>query len=258
VPELLKVMLAASLQGWKSPDSLQFIAVGGAKVSSLSIHQARHYGLPVYQGYGLSECGSVVSLAQAGDPLGGCGKLLEHVNARVMGNELMESGNIFLGYLGEPSTWYQQEFATGDYVSLDHDQLFITGRKKLQIINSFGRNISPEWAESLITANPLVHQCMVVGEAQPYCVALVSAMSDALSQNMLDAYLAQINLQLPDYAKVRKAILLKSPLTFEQGLLTANGRIKREQTANMFAHEIDLLYERDMDYPHAPDKISHL
>jgi long-subunit acyl-CoA synthetase (AMP-forming) len=99
---------------------------------------------------------------------------------------------------------------------------------------------------------------MVVGEAQPYCVALVSAMSDALSQNMLDAYLAQINLQLPDYAKVRKAILLESPLTFEQGLLTANGRIKREQTANMFAHEIDSLYERDMDYPHAPDKISHL
>jgi long-subunit acyl-CoA synthetase (AMP-forming) len=232
--------------------------VGGAKVSSLSIHQARQCGLPVYQGYGLSECGSVVSLAQEGDPLGSCGKLLEHVNARVVGNELFVSGNIFLGYLGEPSTWYQKEFATGDYVSLDHDQLFVTGRKKLQIINSFGRNISPEWAESLITANPLVHQCMIVGEAQPYCVALVSAMSDAFSQNMLDAYLAQVNLQLPDYAKVRKAILLESPMTFEQGLLTANGRIKREHAASMFAHQIDSLYERDMDYTHAPNNISHL
>ena len=62
VPELLTCLVAFAKQGWQAPKSLKFIAVGGAVVSQALIKQAREFGLPVYQGYGLSESSSVVSL----------------------------------------------------------------------------------------------------------------------------------------------------------------------------------------------------
>ena len=63
VPELLKGLLMACRMGWTPPSSLSFIAVGGARVSVELLRQAARAGLPVYQGYGLSECASVVALS---------------------------------------------------------------------------------------------------------------------------------------------------------------------------------------------------
>jgi long-subunit acyl-CoA synthetase (AMP-forming) len=247
VPELLKVMLAASLNGWQTPDSLAFIAVGGAKVSILMIEQARKCGLPVYQGYGLSECGSVVSLASKGDDPASCGKPLEHLQVQFKDDELYVSGGVFLGYMGEPDTWYPRQVATGDYAQMHAGQLYIKGRRKQQIINSLGRNISPEWAESLIQAHPQVHQCMVLGEARPYCIAIVIGLSSALNHSTLAQWLIHINQQLPDYAQVQECILLDAPLRFEDGLLTANGRIKREQVESLFTDKINSVYQRRAD-----------
>jgi long-subunit acyl-CoA synthetase (AMP-forming) len=244
VPELLKVMLAASLKGWQAPDSLAFIAVGGAKVSTLMIEQARQCGLPVYQGYGLSECGSVVSLASKDDDPASCGKPLEHLQVQFQDDELYVSGSVFLGYMGEPDTWYPRQVVTGDYAKMHKGKLYIKGRRKQQIINSLGRNISPEWAESLIQAHPQVHQCMVLGESRPYCIAIVTGLSPTLNQSELAQWLIHINQQLPDYAQVQECILLDTPLRFEDGLLTANGRIKREQVESLFTDKINFVYQR--------------
>jgi long-chain acyl-CoA synthetase len=252
VPELLKVMVAASQQGWSVPASFVFIAVGGAKVAKSLVESARAIGLPVYQGYGLSECASVVSLAGPQDPPDSCGQPLGHVNYRLQGTALHITDHVFLGYLGEPESWYPKEVNTGDLVAFEQNCLFIKGRHKQQIINSLGRNISPEWAESLILANPLIHQACIIGEARPYCMAIISVYDTRMGQAQVASYLKNINKQLPDYAKVRKFILLNTPMSQQQGLITANGRIKRHAVNTYFSQQIDLAYKasgKDSSYP---------
>ena len=66
VPEILRVLTIAAERGWRPPTSLRFVAVGGSRVAPELIDKARGVGLPVYEGYGLSECGSVVSLNVVG------------------------------------------------------------------------------------------------------------------------------------------------------------------------------------------------
>jgi long-subunit acyl-CoA synthetase (AMP-forming) len=251
VPELLKVMLAGAAQGWQAPSSFTFIAVGGAKVAPMLMQSARAAGLPVYQGYGLSECGSVISLAGPEDPPGSCGKLLNHVSASIIDGELIVGGSVFLGYLGDVSSWYPLVVATGDLVTFDQARLYVTGRRKQQIINSFGRNIAPEWAESLLLANPKIYQAFVLGEARPYCVAIISLHDSTMTQTELSQWLATVNLQLPDYAKVRHFILLDTPMTQQQGLITANGRLKRALATTYFSQQIDSAYQAQGEYWHA-------
>src|SRR5690606_24639695 len=79
VPQLLTVLVAACTKGWQPPDSLRFVAVGGARVAAELVIEARRYGLPVFEGYGLSECGSVVALNTSDtERLGSAGHVLPH------------------------------------------------------------------------------------------------------------------------------------------------------------------------------------
>jgi long-subunit acyl-CoA synthetase (AMP-forming) len=88
---------------------------------------------------------------------------------------------------------------------------------------------------------------MVLGEARPYCIAIVTGLSSALNHSKLAQWLIHINQQLPDYAQVQECILLDAPLRFEDGLLTANGRIKREQVESLFTDKINSVYQRRED-----------
>jgi len=107
VPELLQVLIMGVEQGWTPPQSLKFIAVGGSKVSDMLIAKARECQLPVYQGYGLSECGSVVSLCTPNhDTRNSAGCLLPHLKVSVENEELVITGNTFLGYLEDKRSWY--------------------------------------------------------------------------------------------------------------------------------------------------------
>lgn len=101
VPELLKawtLYLAAS--GQKAPTSLSFVAVGGARVDAEALAMARALGLPAYQGYGLTECGSVVSLNRPGDDSNDVGRPLGHVTVRGVEGEIVIRSRAFLGYIG--------------------------------------------------------------------------------------------------------------------------------------------------------------
>jgi long-chain acyl-CoA synthetase len=159
VPEILRSLMAQVLAKGLLPD-LNFIAVGGAKIDPALLDQAEHLGLPVYEGYGLSECGSVVSLNTPEESRrGSVGKLLPHIHARIEAGEVLITDPGFLGYLGEPMV---DDFATGDLGGLCADgYLSITGRKKNVLITAYGRNISPEWLESLLLSPPHVAQPMV-------------------------------------------------------------------------------------------------
>jgi long-chain acyl-CoA synthetase len=204
VPEMLNALTGATECGWRPPSSLHFVAVGGGKVSPELLRRARAAGLPANEGYGLSECASVVTLNVPGaDHIGSVGRPLPHVSIEIEQGEIVVRGSEFLGYAGQPDSWNAASVRTGDLGHIDEDGfVFVSGRAKNQLISSFGRNISPEWVESELLAGPLLQQAVVIGDARPYCVALVEPRNAATTDADIDAWIRSANQKLPDYARV--------------------------------------------------------
>lgn len=242
IPQLLSALITGCEQGWHPPPSLKFVAVGGAKVDAQLIDQARDYGIPVYEGYGLSECGSVVALnTPQAEKKGSAGRVLPHCDVNIVDGEIHVSGASFLGYLNQPESYYPDNVATGDLGTVDDEFLNISGRSKTLIITSFGRNISPEWIESKLLAKYWLQQCAVVGEAQSHLSALLLA-PDTISNQLIDQWLTKVNQELPDYARVLS--WLRLPDDQWAHLLTANGRPKRQLIEQKLADDINHLYQQ--------------
>lgn len=250
VPELLQLLVQAALKGWPVPGSLQFIAVGGAKVAVDTLRQAAALKLPVFQGYGLSECGSVVALcsvdaAHASDEeLQSAGKPLAHLEVRIEQGEIQVK-TPFLGYMGQSAASAEEWVATGDLGQWSASgDLQILGRRNNLLISSFGRNISPEWVESELTKTGLIQQAVLFGDAKPYCVALLFA-APTVSDAQLADYLDWLNQQLPDYARVARFYRLNTPLSQAEGSLTSNGRPRRASIMHTYQQQIASLYPAD-------------
>jgi long-subunit acyl-CoA synthetase (AMP-forming) len=243
LPQMLVGLVAALDEGWKPPAQLEFAAVGGAKVPAALIRQARDLGLPVYEGYGLSETASVACLNYPGkDLLGSTGSPLPHVQVSVEDGEVVVAGNTFLGYLDEPDTWGQSQVATGDLGEQDKEGfVHLYGRRKNVLISSFGRNISPEWVESELLLHPEISQCVVVGDSKPYCTALI-AVSAAVDDRRVDAVLDAVNQTLPYYARIQRWYRLHQPLSHAGKFFTENGRPRRMAIAESFAAVIESMY----------------
>lgn len=261
VPELLALLVQAAQQGWPVPDSLKFIAVGGAKVAVALLRAAAALKLPVYQGYGLSECSSVVALstvsaiAGTAAQLSSVGAVLPHLQVRIVDGEIQVK-TPFLGYLGMPAASaevYQDGYvATGDLGYFDDaGNLVVSGRRKNLLISSFGRNISPEWVEAelckpmslpQIPALLQLQQAVLFGDSQPYCVALIYA-APTISDELLAQLVANVNSQLPDYAKVARYHRLTAPLSMADGCLTSNGRPRRQHILQHYQAELAALYQ---------------
>lgn len=244
VPELLRVLVQANRGGWRPPSSLRFIAVGGGAVSTELLQQARSAGLPVFQGYGLSECASVVCLnTPAHDKPGSVGKPLSHARVRIdQDGEICVSGATMAGYLGGPLR-ADDEVRTGDLGEIDADGfVYVRGRVKNMFITSMGRNITPEWVESELASEPQILRAMVSGEARPHPVALVVASANA-SEQSIDQAIAHANSRLPDYARIRHWASFPEAPSLANGLLTANGRLRRAEIAAKYHSIIDSLYD---------------
>ncbi len=243
IPQFLALFDQALQAGWRAPASLRFCAVGGARVAPALLQRVREGGLPVFEGYGLSESASVVSLNTPGmDRPGTSGQVLPHVRVTEREGELWVEGNRFLGYLGDPVSWQSGPVATGDLGSVDADgYLTVSGRRKHLLISSFGRNISPEWVESELLADGVLRQAVVLGDDRPWCVALVYPADAGCSDAEIAATIAAANEQLPDYARVGDWIRLAQPLASDD-LLTANGRPRRAQIAAHFAADVAQCY----------------
>jgi long-subunit acyl-CoA synthetase (AMP-forming) len=228
--------------------SLKFVALGGAKTPRLLIQKAKNHGLPIYEGYGLSESSSVVSLNLPNAyKVGSVGKPLSNRKIRIAEDHEIEihmSNKVY--YLGEVSVtdlW----FKTGDIGHIDEEGfLFIDGRKKNLIITSYGRNISPEWPESLLMEQGFYKQAMVVGDAQPYLVALIFPLTD-ISHESIESSIRNVNKALPSYASILNYIVLDQPFSFSNGQLTENGRLKRDVIERYYQKEINTLYESSKD-----------
>ncbi|GIK34812.1 MAG: long-chain acyl-CoA synthetase [Gammaproteobacteria bacterium] len=245
VPELLRILEAAATRGWTAAEA-KFIAVGGARVAPELLERATAAGLPVFEGYGLSECGSVVSLNLPGASRPGtAGQPLPHAEVRVDEHgEIHVAGSVMAGYVG--GTASTTEIATGDLGELDEaGYLHISGRIKNLLITSLGRNLSPEWIESELCAEPAIGQAVVFGEARERLVALLAPARADVPAAAVAAAVGRANLRLPGYARISRHHLLREPLTAAAGLLTANGRPRRERILACHGDLIDALYLED-------------
>ena len=230
LPATLGWLVAGVSAGVLSASRWQLLAVGGGKCSLQILQQAKALGLPVYEGYGLSEVGSVVALnAPSAHKAGSVGKPLDHIEVRLAADgEVLLRGNAMLGYLGqtEPACEW---LATGDLGEWDEEGfLHISGRKKSTIVTAFGRNVSPEWIEAELLALPGVLQAFVYGDEEQGVRALLFAPSLQAS-GQADTLLLTANARLPAYARLGSWQFIDSPFSAATGELTANGRLRREQ-----------------------------
>jgi long-subunit acyl-CoA synthetase (AMP-forming) len=250
VPELLRLLVSAAERGWKAPDSLRFVAVGGASVSVDLLARAAALGLPVFEGYGLSECASVVCLnTPDAQRRGSVGRPLPHARVRVADDgQIMVAGVTLLGYLGDSPRRAGEEWATGDLGEIDADgYVYVRGRIRNVFITSFGRNVAPEWVEREIAQHPGVRHVMVHGEARPYAVAIVSAPRESADDATIDRAIATANAALPEYAQVRRWLRAPEPFSFDNGLLTSNGRLRRPEIVQRHGDLLDAMYRAGLD-----------
>jgi long-chain acyl-CoA synthetase len=230
VPQMLKALTIAATRGIPLPDSLRFVAVGGARVSPELLNQARQAGIPVFEGYGLSECSSVVTLNRPGeDCAGSVGKPLQHARLRIADDgEIYVSGATLLGYTGQSpqaDTW----FATGDLGFLDADGfLHLTGRRRNAFITAYGRNVNPEWPESELSRFSEIAQAVVFGEDRETNVAIIQPAVTGLSDQAINTCITAANDLLPDYARIHDWLRADSAFSVENGLLTTSGKPRRD------------------------------
>jgi long-chain acyl-CoA synthetase len=247
LPQMLRA-LVASLESKATNNAgirtLKFVAVGGGSTPAPLILRARELGLPVYEGYGLSECASVVALNVPGaDKPGTVGRTLPGIGLRLAADgEILVSGRGFGGYLDTTERATAQWLPTGDLGSCDSEGFIrITGRKKNILITSFGRNVSPEWPENLLLDDPLIRQAVVFGEGRPHLVAVLVAAAPEVDDSALNRIVATTNQKLPDYARIRTWIRASDPFTPKNELATPNGRIRRDAIWARYASQIDVL-----------------
>ena len=223
--------------------SLRFAAVGGAPVSPRLLRRAAELGLPVFEGYGLSECASVVCLNTPADHRpGSVGRPLPHLQLTLSDDgEVLVHGQPFVGYLGEdPSP--SGRWPTGDLGELDDDGfLYLHGRRRNVFITAFGRNVAPEWVERELMLEPAISQAAVFGEARPYNVAVVVP-APGVTPPDIEAAFVRTNRTLPDYARVSRWLPADAPFSPANGLLTGTGRIRRAALLERYGQDIELLY----------------
>lgn len=243
VPELLKALTHhLASQRLRAPQELTFAAVGGARCDPLLIATARQRGLPAYEGYGMTECGSVVCLNRPGaDRPGSVGRPLPGVTIDAVAGEIVVAGRPFLGYLGETGGAFSH-WPTGDLGRVDAaGYVHLSGRRGNLIITGFGRNVSPEWIESTLTAQPAIAQAVVVGEAKPWLAAIVVPGGSA-GEADIRAAVNRANAGLPDYARIRQW-LVATPFSAGNGLATGNGRPRRQAIHRHHQASLEQLYK---------------
>ncbi len=245
---------------------------GGAPLNEAIARVFIGLGVPIVQGYGLTETAPIVSVnplqdnvpASVGIPIRGV-----HIMIGANDELLVKGPGVMLGYWNnhaataqmiDPDGWLH----TGDQARIDASgHLYITGRIKDILVLSNGEKVPPGDMESAISLDPLFEQVMVVGEGRPYLTALIvldgghwPAFAQELGVDPLDpsslrdARVAQaagrrIRAALkdfPGYAKIRQLHLSLDPWTVEDGLVTPTLKVKRSKVLERYAHEVEAMY----------------
>ncbi|RMH84357.1 long-chain acyl-CoA synthetase [Pseudomonas sp. AOB-7] len=241
LPQLLLALVSAAERQLPLPGSLRFVAVGGGRVAAQLLERADALGLPIFEGYGLSECASVVCLNTPEQRrIGSTGKPLGHLQVRLADDgEVLVKDARMLGYLGEPAP--QGEWlGSGDLGHFEDGFLVLHGRKKHQFITAYGRNVNPEWVEAELVQQLPIAQAWLHGEALPGNVAVLVPRVANTPDAQLQAAVDEVNHGLPDYARVHRWLRAEAPFNASNELATANGRLRR---AALFTHYQSAIHE---------------
>jgi len=252
---------------------LRVAVSGGAPLSPALAHCFLGLGMPLLQGYGMTETSPIVAcnLPHDNDPAT-VGRVLPGVEVRIGENkELQVRGpSVMQGYLNRPEDtakvlspdgW----LGTGDQAVIENGRIRIMGRIKEIIVTSTGEKVPPGDLELAITADPLFAQAFVVGENRPFIAAVVvlspsewarlAASVDLDPQDpvslrataAVQAALARITTAaagFPRYAVPRAVCLTTDPWTIENTMMTPTLKLKRNNLMVRFASEIESLYQR--------------
>jgi acyl-CoA synthetase (AMP-forming)/AMP-acid ligase II len=246
VPQLLQAWtILASVGRVQVPDSLRFVAVGGAAVPEPIATRAWEVGIPVYEGYGLTECCSVVAVNRPGQRRSGTvGRPLPGCDLRIAsdGEIIVRSPAVAQGYLGRTDGPTGGEWYTGDLGHLDVDgYLSVTGRKDNLIVTANGRNVTPEWVETMLLADPRIARCVVLPAPDGQLALLIESSTlaagwfEKAGKTRLLELVESLTTAAPAYARPRRIALMPPDGFSAAGLLTPNGRPRRRDVAARYA-----------------------
>jgi Long-chain acyl-CoA synthetases (AMP-forming) len=236
---------------------LRLCISGGAALSPQIAHTFIGLGLPICQGYGLTEASPVVSVnhldrndpASIGLPLPGVQIAFGENNAL-----LVKGPNVMLGYWKNPEASAKVKSATGwldtgDQARMENGFLYITGRIKDIIVLGNGEKVPPVDMELAILLDPLFEQVMIVGEGRPFLSALAvvnrneAKKAEGVSEKVLAAHIAAQLKSFPGYAQVRRVAVVNEPWSVDNGLLTPTLKLKRAPILERFKAQVESMYE---------------
>ncbi|WP_456379859.1 AMP-dependent synthetase/ligase [Thiolapillus sp.] len=250
---------------------LRVAVSGGAPLSPDIARVFIGLGIPIVQGYGLTETSPVISVNPLEDNIpASVGVTIRGTEVKIGEHDelLVRGPGVMLGYWNnhkattemiDPDGWLH----TGDQVKIEDGHIFITGRLKDILVLSNGEKIPPADMEMAIALDPCIEQVMVVGEGRPYLTALVvlneenwpalaeehglspddsaSLKHKKLHADMLRRIKAALS-DFPGFAKIRQLRLMPEPWTIEDGLITPTLKIKRPKVLERFAEEVESMY----------------
>jgi len=246
---------------------------GGAPLGERLGHFYRGAGIRVLEGYGLTEttAGATLNLT-ASHKVGSVGKPIPGTTIKIAddGEVLIKGPIVMKGYWQNDAANAEvftndNYFRSGDLGKLDDEgYLYITGRKKELIVTAGGKNVAPAVLEDRLRANPLISQCMVVGDNKPFIAALVTLDPDAIKPwavankkegasiadltkdptllAVIQTAVDEANKAVSRAESIRKFTVLPVDFTIPGGQLTAKLSVKRHVVAQQFAREIDELF----------------
>ena len=246
---------------------------GAAPVSAELLAWFRSIGVPVVEGYGMTECAGVSHLNPPGGVrLGSVGPPIPGVTQRLAedGEVLVRGPNVFLGYLHDDAATREAIddegwLVTGDVGEVDEDgYLRITGRKKEILITAGGKNLSPEKIENTLKLSPYVKEAVAVGDRRKFVAALIQIDADAVGdwatrrgipytsyedlsgraeiETLVKDEVARCNEHLARVEQVRAFRLLPKELHQDDGELTATQKVRRKEVRRLWAPLIAACY----------------
>ena len=230
---------------------LRLAVVGGAAMDPAISRLFIGLGLPILQGYGMTEACPVIAVNRLDDnDPDTVGRPLENLELRLSAqSEIQVRGpSITVGYWKNPEATARTLapdgwLSTGDLGELRDGRLAIRGRLKDVLVLSNGEKLPPQDVEIAILGDGAFEQLMLVGEGRPF-LTLVAVAKEADEKALVKRANERLK-AFPRYARVRRAIVAPEPWTVENGLLTPTLKVRREQVLKRFADEIEKVYGAD-------------
>ena len=227
-----------------------FISGGGPLDYNVGVF-LNSLGLPTLQGYGLTEASPIVSCNPISKiKIDTVGKIFKDVEVKIAqdGEILVKGENVMIGY------WNNKEetnrilkdswLYTGDIGEIDSEgYLKITDRKKDIIVNAGGDNIAPSKIENLLSNYPDIIQSYIYGDKKNYLVALIVVAKELENKkDKVQFFVDKVNSELSIIEKIKKFIIIDTPFTVENEMLTPTMKIRRHQVKKIFGDQLEKLY----------------